>query len=171
MKQIFFLFAASSFLIAQAPDFSTNSSAALSLQNTVRRSIVKSAEKMSSENYDFKPTADVRSFGAIVAHTADAQYAFCSAVLGEKNPAPGVEKKMKSKADLVTAVKAAFDYCDKAYASVTEANAGEKVKFFGSDRTKLSILSFNTMHLFEHYGNLVTYMRLKGVVPPSSEHN
>ena len=91
-------------------------------------------------------------------------------MLGEKKaPAPGVEKSKTTKADLLVALKTALDYCDQAYKAVTEPNASEKVSFFGGDRTNLSVLSFNTMHLYEHYGNLVTYMRLKGVVPPSSE--
>ncbi|MEZ5402559.1 MAG: DinB family protein [Bryobacteraceae bacterium] len=141
---------------------------AQALQAQVAGVIVKSAEKMPEENFAFKPTPDVRSFGAILGHIADAQYTFCSAVSGEKNPALGIEKSKTSKADLTQALKDAFAFCQKAYA-ISDSDAGGTVKFFGGERTKLNVLSFNTSHNFEHYGNLVTYMRMKGLVPPSSE--
>ena len=133
-----------------------------------KNDLVKSAAMMSDENYAFKPTPDVRSFGQIIGHVADAQYLFCSVALGEQNPKPDIEKTKTKKADLVAALNDAFAYCDKAYNGMTDAHASEIVKFFGRDMAKLSILSFNAAHNFEHYGNLVTYMRLKGLVPPSS---
>lgn len=112
---------------------------------------------------------EVRSFGQIVGHVADAQYTFCSVVLGEKNPAPGIEKSKTTKADLIKGLNDGFAYCDKAYNGMTDAQAVEMVKFFGQDRAKLTVLSFNNAHNDEHYGNIVTYMRIKGLVPPSSE--
>jgi|SRR5579871_561425 len=139
------------------------------IYNISKNNVVRAAEKMPEENYAFKPTPEVRSFGQIVGHVADAQYLFCSAALGEKNPAPGIEKSKTSKADLVSALNDAFAYCDKAFDATTDAHAADMVKFFGQDRTKLSILAFDTAHNMEHYGNLVTYMRIKGLVPPSSE--
>ena len=139
------------------------------LYNMVKNNLVKAAEKMPEENYSFKPTPEVRSFGQIVGHVADAQYLFCSVVRGEKNPAPGIEKSKTTKADLVKALNDGFAYCDKAYNAMTDAQAAEMVKFFGQDRAKLTVLSFNIAHDDEHYGNLVTYMRMKGLVPPSSE--
>jgi uncharacterized damage-inducible protein DinB len=132
--------------------------------------LTRSADKVSEADYAFKPTKDVRSFGQILGHVADAQYAFCSAVSGEKSPATGsVEKTKTTKADLVAALKDAFAYCDKVYEGMTDASAAQSIKFFGRDTTKLGILAFNNMHDMEHYGNLVTYMRLKNIVPPSSE--
>ena len=137
--------------------------------NMIKNNLVRAAEKMPEENYSFKPTPEVRSFGQIVGHVADAQYTFCSAALGEKNPAPGIEKSKTSKADLAQALKDAFAYCDKAYDGMTDAHAADMVKFFGREQAKLSVLAFNNAHNDEHYGNIVTYMRLKGLVPPSSE--
>jgi uncharacterized damage-inducible protein DinB len=137
--------------------------------NLAKNNILKSADKMSEENYAFKPTPDVRSYGQILGHIADAQYLFCSAVLGEANPAPGIEKSKTSKADLTKALNDAFAYCDKAYNGMTDAHAADMVKFFGREQAKLAVLAFNNAHDFEHYGNLVTYLRLKGLVPPSSE--
>ena len=131
--------------------------------------VLRSAEKMPEENYKFKPTEAVRSYGQIVGHVADAQYIFCSIALGEKNPAPNIEKTKTSKADLIAALKEGFAYCDKAYDSMTDASATQMVKLFGGDAPKFAALEVNNMHNLEHYGNLVTYMRLKNIVPPSSE--
>jgi len=154
--------------MAQAPE-NPISAGQKGLYAMVKNNLIKSAEKMPEENYSFKPTPEVRSFGQIIGHVADAQYMFCSAVLGEKNPAPGIEKSKTSKADLVQALKDAVAYCDKAYDGMTDAQAAQIVKFFGQDRAKVTVLTFNSMHDMEHYGNIVTYLRLKGLVPPSSE--
>jgi uncharacterized damage-inducible protein DinB len=135
----------------------------------VKNNLIRSAEKMPEENYGFKPTPEVRSFGQLIGHVADAQYMFCSVASGDKNPAPGVEKSKTTKADLVAALKDAVAYCDKAMDGMTDAKAAEMVKFFGRDMARLTVLTFNTAHSDEHYGNVVTYMRLKGLVPSSSE--
>ena len=135
----------------------------------VKTILLRSAEKMPEENYAFKPTDAVRSYGRIIGHVADAQYLFCSAVLGEKNPAPKIEQTKTSKADLVAALKDAIAYCDRAYDGLTDASASQTVTFFGGDTPKLGVLNVNAMHSIEHYGNLVTYMRMKNIVPPTSE--
>ena len=124
---------------------------------------------MPEENYNFKPTVAVRSFGQVVGHVADVQYLFCSVALAEKNPAPKIEQTKTSKEDLIGALKEAFSYCDKAYDGMTDASAVQMVKFFGSDTPKLSVLTVNSAHSALHYGNLITYLRLKNIVPPSSE--
>ena len=135
----------------------------------VKNILLRTAEKVPEENYNFKPTDAVRSFGQIVGHVADAQYLFCSIVLGEKNPTPKIERTKTSKADLIAALKDAFAYCDKAYDGMTDASATQVVQLFGGDTPKLGVLTVNNMHTVEHYGNLVTYMRLKNIVPPTSE--
>jgi uncharacterized damage-inducible protein DinB len=135
----------------------------------VKDLLLRSAEKVPEENYNFKPTEAVRSYGQIIGHLADAQYLFCSIELGDKNPAPKIEQSKTSKADLIAALKDAFAYCDKAYDGMTDASATQMVKLFANDAPKLAVLTVNNMHNMEHYGNLVTYMRLKNIVPPSSE--
>lgn len=135
----------------------------------LKKVLLRSAEKMPEEDYAFKPTDTVRSFGQVVGHVADAQYMFCSVVLGEKNPAPKVEKTRTSKADLIAALKDAFAYCDKAYVGMTDASGIQAVKLMGGDTPKLSALAVNIAHAMEHYGNLVTYLRMKNIVPPTSE--
>src|SRR5437016_2899883 len=117
--------------------------------------LLGSAEKMPEENYTFKPTDAVRSFGQVVGHVADAQYLFCSAALGEKNPALKIEQTKTSKADLIAALKDAFAYCDKAYDGMTDASATQMVKLMGGDTPKLSVLTVNNLHTMEHYGNLI----------------
>ena len=135
----------------------------------VKDILLRSAEKMPEENYAFKPTDAVRSWGQIVGHVADAQYLFCSVALGEKNPEPKIEQTKSSKADLIAALKDGFAYCDKAYDGMTDASGTQMVSLFGRDTPKLDVLVINNMHNMEHYGNLVTYMRLKNIVPPTSE--
>lgn len=131
--------------------------------------LVSSAEKMPEENYNFKPTDSVRTYGQIVGHLADAQYNFCSLALGETNPGLKIEETKTTKAELVAALKGALAYCDRAYDSATDASGTQTVKLFGMDMPKFGVLNINNAHDMEHYGNLVTYMRLKNVVPPTSE--
>jgi uncharacterized damage-inducible protein DinB len=135
----------------------------------VKAMILRSAEKMPEENYNFKPTEAVRSFGQIIGHVADAQYIFGALVLGQKNPTPKIEQTKTSKADLIAALKVAFAYCDKAYDGMTDASARDLVKFFRSDTPKVGVLTANLLHTMGHYGNLATYMRMKNIIPPSSE--
>jgi uncharacterized damage-inducible protein DinB len=131
---------------------------------------LKAAEQMPEENYSFKPIDTIRSFGQLAAHIADGQYEFCSFVAGDKNPPADIEKTKTTKADIVQAMKDAMGYCDKAYGMLTDASGAEKIKLFGQfDLPKLTVLSMNTAHTDEHYGNMVTYLRLKGMVPPSTQ--
>jgi uncharacterized damage-inducible protein DinB len=135
----------------------------------VKGYLTKTAEKVSEDLYAFKPTPEVRSFGQLLGHTADSNYAICAAALGEKPPVAGIEKTKTTKTDLMRALNDALAYCDKAFAAMDGAKGAEPIKFFGGQQPRLAVLWFNTAHDFEHYGNLVTYMRLKGIVPPSSE--
>lgn len=155
--------------LAQAPDLKSASGYPKRVQKQVSDWIGRAAEKMPEQEYEFKPDPAVRSFGQILGHVADANYGFCSAVLGENNPAPGIEKAKTTKAELTSALRDGFAYCNRAYDALTDASANETVKAFGQERNKLGVLWFNAAHNLEHYGNLVVYMRLKGIVPPSSE--
>ncbi len=131
-----------------------------------KNKIIKAAEKMPDENYNFKATPDVRTFGGWIAHVADAQVRNCAAINGEQKT-PGAASKT-SKADLVAALKESFADCDKAYDSLTDATAAEMTKG-ARPRTKLGALTGNIAHDEEAYGSIAVYMRLKGLVPPSSE--
>jgi uncharacterized damage-inducible protein DinB len=136
----------------------------------VSSAVVNAAQKMPEENYSFKPTPEVRTFGQLVGHVADASYSFCSQAIGEANPGKDIEKTKTSKADLVAALKEGVAYCNKAFDGMTDAKGSQLVKLFNFNLARLTVFSINTAHTDEHYGNMVTYMRLKGIVPPTSEN-
>lgn len=131
--------------------------------------VLKSAEMMPEAEYSFKPVSTVRSFGEVIGHVAGAEQTFCSAALGEAPKVENdIEKSVKTKAGLVAALKAAAEYCGRAYA-ITDAQATGMTKLFGNDNSKYFALMLNAAHVNEHYGNLVTYLRIKNMVPPSSQ--
>jgi uncharacterized damage-inducible protein DinB len=134
-----------------------------------KNDILRSVDKIPDEMWSFQPTKEVRTVAQLFAHVADAQYEFCGVAAEGKSVAKDIEKTQKTKAEIVPALKEAFAYCDGAYAKMTDADAAEMFSFFGMRITKLGAMDFNTAHNMEHYGNLVTYMRIKGIVPPSSE--
>ena len=136
----------------------------------VSNAVIGAAEKMPEANYAFKPTPEVRNFGQLVGHVADASNMFCAQAQGEANPAKNIEKTKTAKADLVAALKDAVAYCNKAFDAMTDANGSAMVKLFSFQMSKLTVLSLNTAHTDEHYGNMVTYLRIKGIVPPTSEN-
>lgn len=131
--------------------------------------LISAAEKMPEQDYSFRPTPDVRSFGQLVGHLADSQYYFCALAAGETKSPPGVEKSKTGKAELIAALKEAVAYCSKTYAGMTDSKGGEMVKLMNTDFARLVVLAANTAHDYEHYGNMATYMRIKGIVPPTSE--
>jgi uncharacterized damage-inducible protein DinB len=144
--------------------------AAKSHSEFVKKNIIRSAEKMAEENYAFQPTPEVRSFGAILGHVASTNFQWCSQAAGTENPSKtDFEKSITSKPALVQALKDAFAFCDDVFAQMNDTRGAELVKFSGSDQARLGVLIVNTAHNFEHYGNLITYLRMKGLVPPSSE--
>jgi len=153
-----------------APAMSSNPliSSSQSLLASSKRNVLRSAEKIGPELWNWQPTPEVRTFGQLFAHIADGQYEFCGAAVEGKPVDKGIEKTAKSKEEVVTALKAAFEYCEAAYTKLTPQSVSETVNF-GRPLARIVVMDFNVAHTQEHYGNLVTYMRLKGIVPPSSE--
>ena len=131
--------------------------------------LVAAAEKMPAEDYSFRPTDLVRTFGQIIGHAADAQYRFCSIAAGQENPTPLIEKSKSGKAELVAALKEAIAYCDAIYQQMNDSIGAQAVQLDGRPFTRLGVLDVNNLHNAEHYGNLTTYLRLKNLVPPSSD--
>jgi uncharacterized damage-inducible protein DinB len=131
--------------------------------------ILRSIDKIPDDMWNFQPTKDVRTVGQLFAHIADGQYEFCGVVAEGHAVQKGIEKTLKTKAEIAAALKDAIAYCNAAYAKMTDTDAATMVDFFGMKITKLGAMDLNIAHNMEHYGNLVTYMRLKGIVPPSSE--
>lgn len=127
--------------------------------------ILKSAQKMPDENWGFKPVADVRSFGEIVGHVVETNYGACARLKGETaNPAQGAEKK--SKADLVKMMGDMKAFCAPVFEGLTP---DKTIKIGNREIIVVAQIFGLNAHTNEHYGNLVTYMRIKGIVPPSSE--
>ena len=140
------------------------------LYDMVKGYITRAADQMPEADYAFKPTPEVRSYGQLLGHVANANYMFCSTALGEQSPSQQNFEQVTAKAQLVQGLRDSFAYCDRAYA-MTDAKAAEALTVFGREATRLYALEFNMGHDFEHYGNIVTYLRLKGLVPPSSQGN
>lgn len=133
----------------------------------VKNNLLGAAERMPEENYGFKPTPDIRTFGSLVAHVADSQTRVCNALRGEQKPATASSKT--TKADIVAALKDSFADCDSAYDSLTDATGTEMVKLGRGQSTRLGALMRVAIHDNEEYGYMAVYLRLKGLVPPSSE--
>ena len=138
-----------------------------------KRNLMRSAELMPESDYNFRPVDTVRTFGQILAHVAGANYVFCSAAKGEESPhaEAAFEKTATTRAQINKALGESIAYCDAAYAALDDKRAGETVELpFGMGKGARALpLILNTGHLQEHYGNLVTYFRVKGMVPPSSQ--
>jgi uncharacterized damage-inducible protein DinB len=137
---------------------------------TVKRYVAASAEKMPAEHYGFKPAPEVRSFGELIGHLANEHYLLCAPLKGEANPMEKVDfEKKTAKADLVKAINDSNAYCDAAYAAAKDDAKTITPLSPGKRDTPFRSMLLNVTHDNEHYGNLITYMRMKGLVPPSSQ--
>jgi hypothetical protein len=130
--------------------------------------LVRTAAKVPEDLYGFRPTPEVRTIGQLIGHLADDNFSLCSTAAGEKAPASGIEKSKTTKADLTKALTDSIAYCNKVIAGMDDKKGAEIVQLIGPT-PRVMVLAFNNSHCNEHYGNLVTYMRIKGMVPPSSE--
>jgi uncharacterized damage-inducible protein DinB len=138
--------------------------------NSQKMNLTQSADKVSEADYAFQPTKDVRTYGQLLAHVANSQFMLCAGAKGEPNPnKDDFEKTATTKAAIVKALADSFAYCDGIYTTLTDAKALELVKIGQNDVPRAARLISNVAHDNEHYGNLVTYMRIKGYVPPSTE--
>lgn len=133
----------------------------------IKPSLLRAAEKMPEEYYSFRTVPEVRTFGEMIAHVADGQLRMCAVVKGEQVTASAGSKK--SKAELVAALQASFDYCDPIYASMTDTVGAAKVRWARWDMSKLGLMNWNISHDNEMYGIIGAFLRIKGIVPPSSE--
>jgi len=138
--------------------------------NAQKMNLTQSADKVTEADYAFQPTKEVRTFGQMVAHVANSQFSLCSGAKGEPNPnKDDFEKSATTKAAIVKALADSFAYCDTIYLTLTDAKALELIKAGQNEVPRAGRLISNVAHDNEHYGNLVTYMRIKGYVPPSTE--
>ena len=140
--------------------------------NQLKNNITASAEKMPEADYFFRPTGDIRGYGQLWAHVADAQFGQCSGAKGVANPRTGQPsfEQLTSKADVVKAVADSFAFCDDVFASLTEASAAEMISNGrGGQQSRAAALIGVLTHGSEMYGIGTVYLRLKGLVPPSTE--
>jgi uncharacterized damage-inducible protein DinB len=135
----------------------------------LKKNLAAAAALMGEADYAFKAAPTVRTFGQLIGHLANDHYLICSAAKGEKNPQAGTDfEKTTGKTALVKALQESIAYCDAVYDTMTDAKGAETVEMFGGKYPRLGALTINVTHSSEHYGNIVTYLRLKGLVPPSS---
>ncbi|MBX2821205.1 MAG: DinB family protein [Rhodothermaceae bacterium] len=134
----------------------------------VRAMIVTSANQMSEDDYAFSPASEVRSFGQLLTHIAETNYFFCSTAKGEQAPQSAASESMTNREDIIKTLSNSFDYCDAIYNSAEKVNPDNQIEFMGQPRSPLTVLAFRNNHALLHYGNVITYMRLRGKVPPSS---
>ena len=136
----------------------------------LKLNLVQSADKMPEADFAFQPTREVMTYGQLLAHVANSSFSYCARGKGEDNPnKEDFQKTRTAKADITKALNDAVAYCDAVYGGMTDAAAMELVKSGQNLVPKARFLITNISHDNEHYGNLVTYMRIKGLVPPSTE--
>jgi len=141
--------------------------------NNAKMNLTQAAEKMPEADYSFKPgtTAEVRNYGQVFAHVAQAQFGACSVATGKPNPMMGkqLEQELKTKAEITKALADSFALCDEAYNGLTDANAMEFVKQGQNEIQRSALLMNNVVHDNELFGTAAVYMRSKNMVPPSTE--
>jgi hypothetical protein len=143
-----------------------------SMFNTLKGYITKAADQFPEDSYNWQPKPEVRTWGGLISHIVDDNNNACWTLAGDaaKPPAldadgkPTVAGKDLKKADIVKVLAESFARCDKAFAAVTPDTMMERQ----GSRTKIGVLIYDTQHISEHWGNIVTYMRLQGMVPPST---
>jgi uncharacterized damage-inducible protein DinB len=139
------------------------------LHDITSTNITKTAEMLDDDMYAYRPAVSVRTAGQLLAHIANSQYFFCSTAAGSENPmSENIEETATTKEAIIAALKASMAYCTQVYTDMTDAQGAEMRSFFGNEMAASALLAFNTAHNYEHYGNLVTYMRINGITPPSS---
>ena len=132
--------------------------------------ILKAADKMPAEDYQFKPTPDIRTFARVVNHVTEAQLRTCGAVnRTAPNDLAKVPADTADKAAIIDGLKASFAECDKAFAAVTDANLADMFDVFNAKRSRIGIMWGTVSHDNEQYATLSLYLRLKGLAPPTSE--
>ncbi len=129
--------------------------------------IVAASEQVPASAYDFQPTPEIRTFSQLFGHVANSNFMFCAGIKDEKDPNTSDFEKA-TRAEVIAGLKAAKSYCDDA-ATFGAAHHHDARTFFGTKGDVTWLTAFNATHNAEHYGNIVTYMRLKGMTPPSSQ--
>jgi hypothetical protein len=136
----------------------------------VQRNLSEAADKMPDEHYGFRPTPEIKPFGQLVAHVALAQFRTCAMLKDEPNPRKDEkEDATRTKAEAIALLKASTAYCDPLVNTLTESSMSELTKV-GQNRVAKGLLPPSLIaHGMEMYGVMTVYLRLKGIVPPTTE--
>jgi len=154
----------------QAPKIFTLSGEMLRGYQSVQRNLVEAAEKMPETNYGFKPTPEIRPFGQLVAHAALTQFGTCSLLKGEPSPRKDEkEDAPRTRAEAIALLKASTEYCDPLVTPLTDTTMPEMVKAKDMQVAKGLLPASLISHGQEMYGTMAVYLRLKGIVPPTTE--
>lgn len=139
--------------------------------NTIKMNLTEAAEKMPEADYAFRPSPEIRPYGAQLAHVANAQFGACAAARGEASPTQGqnLEQTKTTRADIIKALADSFAFCDPAFTALTDQSAVELVRQGMNEVARGSVLANLIAHGNEEYGIMTVYMRLKTMVPPSTE--
>lgn len=157
------------FAQAPAPVAAGPAAEALAAYNRIKPNVLKAAEKMPEADYTYKPTPEIRTYARIINHVTEAQMASCSMLNGGKFDPKTLPSETATKAEIMAALNASFAECDKAYGALTDANIAEVIANPRSKRSRITIAWGNISHDNEQYAELSTYLRLKGLVPPTAE--
>ena len=170
LKTLMTFAAGSALMFGQAkPDADAMIQSSHTLFTNISQYVMRSADKIPENLYSYRPTPEVRTIGQLFGHISDASNHICAAAIGGKASANSVEKTAKTKAELIAALKREFAGCEAIYSKLTPSSALQTVEFEGMKLTRVYEMEYEEIHTSEHYGNLVTYMRMNKIVPPSSE--
>ena len=142
--------------------------AIMSRYKTIRLNLVEAAQAMPDEHYGFRLTPEQRPFGEWIGHVAMGNMSYCATIKGEAAPDTAHMHQLTGKADLVEAIQKSFDYCDEALKGMTDQKALGEVTVGGKKFYPVQGMIGVVASGNEHYGNLVGYLRSKGITPPSS---
>ncbi|MEM6647648.1 MAG: DinB family protein, partial [Bacteroidota bacterium] len=155
---------------AHAQDKPTTVSSLAGLYNMTISFIHQTAEMMDDDMLAYRPSVNVQTVQGHFGHIINAQFGLCALAAGEENPGEGdYEELAMTKEAIIAGLEASTAYCNGVYESMSEEDAAAQRTFFGQEVTAAAVLSFKTTHNYQHYGSLVTYMRINGLVPPSSQ--
>ena len=158
---------------ASAPATAASTGPAAEVQRSyaaLKTNILKAADKMPAADYSYKPTPEIRTFARVVNHITEAQLRACGALNGTASASlPSVPPETADKAAIVQALQASFSECEKAFTATTDANLSDPFPIGPTKRSRIGLVWGTVSHDNEQYATLALYLRLKGLVPPSSE--
>lgn len=152
------------------PDPSPVMNALRQVSPEYQRNLVGSAEEMPADKYGYKPTAQQRTFGALMLHVAMSNEFMCSSISGQPQPKAAQLEPTSPKAQLVARLKESFSYCTDVLAKVNDSGLDQQVPFFGNRKvTRATAVMGLAEDWADHYGQAAMYLRLNGMLPPSAQ--